>query len=67
MISFKSIEEYECIMTTDERGGMEIQDQLEIMYVRAYTTNSIACATFRLDVQQYVDNNQTVFCWGRSA
>ena len=67
VVNFKSINEYECIMTTDERGLMEIQDQLEIMYCRAYTTNSIACATFRLDYQRYVDNNQTVFCWGRSS
>ena len=66
-VTFKSIEDYECIMTTDERGLMEIQDQLEIMYCRAYSPNSVACSTFRLDIQDYVDNNQTIFCWGRSA
>ena len=66
VVTFKGIEDYECIMTTDERGNMDMLDQNSIMYCRPYTSNSIACATTMFDGSSYSHNVQTAFCWGRS-
>ena len=66
IVTFKNIDEYECIMTTDERGNMDMLDQNSIMYCRPYTSNSIACSTTMLDGSSYSHNVQTTFCWGRS-
>jgi hypothetical protein len=64
VVTFNSIEEYECIMTTDERGEVPMFDQLHVMYCRPFSTNSIKCSTYSLLNGKFSTNNQTVLCWG---